>query len=419
MTIKKVFDAITSFIIDPGNKRRKPSTRGLAWAVTIILGIGTLGIMQGVSALWRKLRHIEKNETHEKTGRFFQKSVPKNNKDPEQPVNNPSIQPIASNFTVDKSIAEQRQAHNNAKEYLLEEATKIGADVVFVSPINSFPCPKVDEVQIKKDLDPAIFTWEKTEGVQGDIQKDGKRPDQVVLYGVASQFNACEAVMPFTPKPGTAVETYKGDPTQGPGAQLQFPDQQVEIINNAANLGFNGLCQVLDNTTKMAIKHGYLTPRTKELAEAVIEQLKKNGDKMEFPCIGNIPKGENTERVYEMLVAAPAFGMYSVKSKTTNAQKKEIEFLCALHGYRAQFQQVIQLAASTSEKQVIFKPTAPGLGVFGNRVTNVAKAFYVAAKECENELIEKNIHVRLQVFHGEGDTKMMATILGLSDKANR
>ena len=325
------------------------------------------------------------------------------------------IQAIDANFTVDKSIAEQRNAHNNAKQYWQEEATKINAEVFFVSPINGHSCPRVDEVEIKQDLDSAIFTWENTKGVQGDIQRDGRLSDHVVLYGVASQFNSCEATQRFTPKPGTAVVTYESDPTQGPGAQLQFPDQQVEIINNAANLGLNGLCHVLDDRTKMTVKHGYLTPETKESAEIVISQLQQNGDKMEFLCIGNIPKGENnTEKVYEMLVAAPAFGMYSM-GLATDDQKREIEFLCALSGYRAQFQQAIQLAELSPEKQVIFKPTAPGLGVFGNRVENVAKAFYVAAKEYENQLRAKNIQVRFQVFRGEGAARNMATALSLNE----
>lgn len=325
------------------------------------------------------------------------------------------IKAIDPNFTVNKSITEQRNAHNNAKQYLQEEATKINAEVFFVSPVNGLSCLRVDEIEIKQDLDTAIFTWENTKGVQGDIQKDGKLFGYVVLYGVASQFNSCEATQRFTPKPGTAVETYQSDPTQGPGAQLQFPNQQVEMINNAANLGFNGLCQVLDDSTKMAVKHGYLTPETKQSAEIVIRQLQQNGDKMEFLCIGNIPKGKNnTEKVYEMLVAAPAFGMYSM-GFAADDQKREIEFLCALSGYRAQFQQAIQLAASTPEKQVIFKPTATGLGVFGNRAENVAKAFYVAAKEYENQLRAKNVQVCFQVFRGEGAARNMATALGLNE----
>jgi hypothetical protein len=75
MDIKIILDRVTSFIMDPGCTDRKPVSQGLAWAATIFLGIGTLGIVQGISALWRKLRHIEKNETHEKIARLFKKSI--------------------------------------------------------------------------------------------------------------------------------------------------------------------------------------------------------------------------------------------------------------------------------------------------------------------------------------------------------
>ncbi len=323
------------------------------------------------------------------------------------------IMPISPSFTQNRSIAEQRKAHEVAKTYLQEKAVELKAEVTFTAPITIHPIPKVNSVILRKNLDMSVFSWEDTQGIQGDIQRDGKNPDNVVLYGVASQFNSCEAIDRFTPNPGTAVKTYQGDPTQGPGAQLQFPDQQVEIINNAANLGFNGLCQVLDDTDKSAVKHGYLTPETADSAKSVIKQLQKNGSKLEYLCIGNIPKGaNNTEKVYEMLVAAPAFGHYSRGSATDN-QKSEIEFLCALQGYRAQFQQVIQLASASARKQLIFKPTAPGLGVFGNKVKNVSTACYVSAKEYETRLKRKKIQVRLQVFQSKGEARDMATSLGL------
>lgn len=115
-----------------------------------------------------------------------------------------------------------------------------------------------------------------------------------------------------------------------------------------------------------------------------------------------------------MLVAAPAFGHYSI-GKRKDGQESEIEFLCALHAYRAQFQQVIQLATLTPEKQVVFKPTAAGLGVFDNKPENIAKAFYVAAKEHENQLREKNVKVRFQVWTGRGKAKDMADHLGLNE----
>lgn len=152
-----------------------------------------------------------------------------------------------------------------------------------------------------------------------------------------------------------------------------------------------------------------------ELSNIVIEQLQKDGGKIEYPCIGNIPNGDdNTEKVYEMMVAAPAFGMYSL-GNATDKQKSEIEFLCALQGYRAQFHQSLKLAESNPDKKIIFKPTAPGLGVFGNRGSNISKAFYVAAKEFEDQLIVKKIQVRLQVYKGAGPARSMANALYLAE----
>lgn len=416
MKIGNILCDVSSFIMNIANNNRR------SWTKTMAIGIGSIGLLYSLSTLWKRLKPIDKSDTSKKVDDSFKKNFPNNSGKDSSPnsssrtevIPNP-IPKIDKNFTVNNPIIAQRKAHDKAKNYLVQEGRRINAQVAFVSPVKGNQCPEVTAVQIRNDLLPTIFTWENTNGVQGDIQRDGKKPGHVVLYGVASQFNSCEAPDRYTPEPGKAVATYKSDPTQGPGAQLQFPDEQVEILNNAANLGFNGLCHVLDETTKMTIKHGYLTPETKETAKTVIQQLQQNGDKMEFPCIGNIPKGkDNTEIVYEMLVAAPAFGGYSL-GQISDDQKNEIEFLCALQAYRAQFQQAIQLAKSNPQKQVAFKPTAPGLGVFGNRVANVAKAFYVAAKESQADLEKLNITVQLQVFRGQGDAKNMADALSLQE----
>ncbi|MEZ5315047.1 MAG: hypothetical protein R3E91_02395 [Chlamydiales bacterium] len=283
--------------------------------------------------------------------------------------------PIDGDFTTKSSIEEQRKSHERAKSYLEQKLRSIGAEVIFVS--NQL---KHNQVQYNgtsiTDLDQDIFSYELTKGVELDIRKDGKTPDRIVLYGVASQFNGAESLGRFTVPPGQAVGTYTGDNTQGPKAQLAFPDEQVEIINNAANLGFNGLCGVLDTKTKNAVCHGYLTPRTSEQAELVIKQLKDQDHSIEYLCVGNIPKGKgNIQRVYEILVAAPAFGMYNLSSKVTEEQKKEIAYLCAVRGYSAQFEQALKLAEENPDTCVILKLTAPGLGVFGNDIEMVAKGF--------------------------------------------
>ena len=309
----------------------------------------------------------------------------------------------------------QRNNHLTAKEQLQTSlAQKFPeAKVSFVSPAKK-PCPKVAEVIIKKDLDNTIFTWENTQGVKNDIQKDGKNDKQTVLYGVASQFNGSEAVNPYQVPKSEAVKTYKKDRTQGPEAQLQFPDSQVELINNAAFDGFNGLCRVLDEKTIHLVHHGYLIVKSEENAFQLIRQLQIRGNLVEYLCIGNTPKGEgNTQQVYEMLVAAPAFGRsYNRDCTATKEQQDEIQFLCALLAYRAQFQQALSLAGS-SEKPVIFKPTTPGLGVYKNEVENVAKGFYVAAKEFEPELKDHRVKVQLQVFRGSGLSREMADLMGL------
>jgi hypothetical protein len=401
--------------MDPSNNDRTETEQGAAWTVPILLAIGTAGISQGLSALWRYLRHIEKNDTQDKICWIFNEifginSAESNssNTDPEIPT---TITAIDKAFT-SRPIEEQKKAHNIAKAYLEKRLSIIGAEVTFVSPIQKAP-QLVDSIKIQNDLDKSVFSWQNTTGVQHDIQKDSTNSSLVVLYGVASQFNSCEAPDRFTPDPGRAFAIYCNDLTQGPLAQLQFPLEQVELINDAANIGFNGLCQVLDDATKENIQHGYFSP-SNAFSQIIIQQLVENGHKIEFPCIGNVPtKPSATEKVYEMLVAAPAFGMYQIDSLQKKDQN-EIEYLCALQGYRAQFQQIIQLAENNPQKKAVFKPTAPGLGVFGNKAENVAKAFYVAAKENESQLREKNISVQLQVFRGTGPAREMANRLYLT-----
>ena len=344
------------------------------------------------------------------------------------------VEAIIHEFTTMYTIDEQKLAHNISKKYLERFAENNQAEISFVSHQLETKTPKFGNIKIVQDLDSEVFKWAITKGVDFDIQNDGKIPNQVVLYGVASQFNSSEAMYPVTQKPGKAVEIYPSDPTQGPIAQLQFPDQQVEAINDAANIGFNTLCYVLDEKTKNTVRHGYLTPQSDELAKDLITQLRKNGSKMEFLCIGSIPKGEeNTEKVYEILVAAPAFGFYNhdltnckapdfdllgKEFETKSFLKEEIQFLCALHAYRAQFKQAIILAKLNPNKSIVFKPTTPGLGVFSNTINAVAKGFYIAAKEYESELKNNRVKVQLQVFQDKKltvniDSYTMAKRLGL------
>ena len=115
----------------------------------------------------------------------------------------------------------------------------MGASFDIVTPgLGLDSCPTVAEAKASLPnaggarLDSTVFTYETTQGVQQDIQRDGNRVSNgFVLYVVASQFNGCQAFDRNTPPPGNAYNEYQDNHTQGPGAQLQVPRAQVEEIS--------------------------------------------------------------------------------------------------------------------------------------------------------------------------------------------
>lgn len=78
MEFRTALDRAASFIMDPANNSRSPTKQKLAWATTVLLCIGTVGISLGLSALWRKIRQVEKNDTHEKIAQIFHRTSRKN-----------------------------------------------------------------------------------------------------------------------------------------------------------------------------------------------------------------------------------------------------------------------------------------------------------------------------------------------------
>lgn len=322
------------------------------------------------------------------------------------------VSPILDDFTSQMKIEDQVKAHEGAKEFLKTELEKLGAKVEFISPPSEAETPKLDpSLKFTELLNPKVFTYQITSGVQKDIIKDGQRTeDNIVIYGVASQFNGCESPEPCTIPPKHALAIYKSDSTQGPNAQLAFSAEQVELINCGGNLGYNGLCKVLDENTKDEIEHGYFIP-SKDKGTALVALLKEKGHLIEYPCIGNKPK-DGTKDVYQILVAAPAFGLYAEqKNSATGEELKNIQFLSALHSFRAQFKQCIKLAEEI-KKPVKFKPTAVGLGVFNNNPKTVALAFYQAALEYQTLLKDHNVEVIFQHFMKKGD---IAHLLSLEE----
>lgn len=320
------------------------------------------------------------------------------------------ILPIPDGFTKEATIAQQRACHEKAKIFLQQSLPVVSSTPQFVSP------PKRGIKPYKKDwtlpsgqpLDTSVFSWERTSGVLQDIQKDAHRAeDTLVLYGAASQFNGAEAMMPSTILPGHAHALYQSDLTQGPQAQLAFAKEQVELINIGANLGWNGLCHVLDDRTKSALQHGYLIP-TKDSCDMLIQQCQERGHLAEFPCIEGFPGGTTKKSVHLMLVAAPAFGSYltsPISKDTQDVLAYHIATIC----WRAQFHQALQLA-QTSGKPVIFKAAGVGLGVFENAPEAVAQAYYHVGQEFVEEFKKHHVSVRWQLFGGDLSTPSGRTV---------
>ena len=80
-------DLASQYLLDPLNPKHE--NKNLALIVTIALGILTLGMAQGVSALWQLCRPIEEeNETHKKINELFKQIF--NNSKPEERTPSPT-----------------------------------------------------------------------------------------------------------------------------------------------------------------------------------------------------------------------------------------------------------------------------------------------------------------------------------------
>jgi hypothetical protein len=72
MHIKTILDNVASFLVEPHKQDSSPHIKKLAWVTTIILGVGTLGIVQGLSLLWKKIRVNPHNKADKKINQVGQ-----------------------------------------------------------------------------------------------------------------------------------------------------------------------------------------------------------------------------------------------------------------------------------------------------------------------------------------------------------
>jgi hypothetical protein len=269
-------------------------------------------------------------------------------------------------------------------------------------------------------FDPKFVSFEYTRGVKEDILRDSNNDNIRFVYTAASQFNGAEAKDRYLNAPGAAVEGYNLDYTQGPQAQLAFSPEQVEAINVAAHIGWNGLCDVLDDDTKRTLNFGYFTPNSTEF-NRICQQLVENGSFIQYPVVTSTPTGGKSP-VTMVLVAAPAFGIYVLKPCLDDEQRKLIEFLCAFNAFRAQLNTCFDIAKAKmvgKSQKIVLKVAAVGLGVFENNPDVVAKALYQALLIFSPRFESNNIEVRFQVFRNtnraDPNAQKVVHLLGLKE----
>lgn len=323
-----------------------------------------------------------------------------------------------------QSIEAQQALHEEAKEYMVENLTDLGAQVDFVHP-PPFAYAALNDAKIGK-LDGQIFYYQITRNVTDDIIKDGNQNEYTAVYSAASQFNGAEAMGPYTIEPGLAVSEYKKDPTQGPQAQLAFQPKQVNLVNNGANIGFNVLIWILTELTKTAVRHGYLIPSVKQRAD-VSRALEEDAERIEFMCIASVPARYKPKPklkdihpitfskhpVHMILVSAAAHANNWKESHDPILD--EIDYKCALNAFGAQFKHTQELVKKGHT--VWLKVAAIGMGAFKNKPDIVAKAFYQVASKYKFD--KKKVKVLFQVYEPDpkkeprGDAMDVAKLLGL------
>lgn len=140
---------------------------------------------------------------------------------------------IAQDYTGITSYDEQREAHELSKRFLKTHLPSAGASVEFVSSPGG-SCPTQESITIGTDIDLSIFSWEVTTGVEKDIQADGRRvADNLVIYGVASQFNGSEApdsytVVPSRPPPSPPSPLSSAAPPPPPATIKRSSPRRTE-----------------------------------------------------------------------------------------------------------------------------------------------------------------------------------------------
>ena len=94
MKVSKCLDSIAAVLISPNQSEKNGVSKPLAWAITIIVGLGTVGLAQGAAALWRMCRPAEQSKQVKKVQSVFSDHIPSQDKTDTPKQHRPSsVQP--------------------------------------------------------------------------------------------------------------------------------------------------------------------------------------------------------------------------------------------------------------------------------------------------------------------------------------
>ncbi|MFZ4773705.1 MAG: hypothetical protein ACOYK9_06940 [Chlamydiia bacterium] len=274
-------------------------------------------------------------------------------------------------------------AHDTAKEQFTKAIQSCPlTSMVQFSTVKATPIPFLTPPAEKTTLDPSIFFWRLTPGVQVLIQKTKAAMSNTHrIFVAASQYNGTESTGPEVPKPGLAMKCSAHDYTQGPFAQRENP-ALFELINAfLAGFGFNQLANVLSEKGFEAYQNGYLTPKDHSTLDGLIEDFTRSGTELELPCM-------KMEKMDLLLASAPAFGEYTIDLTLPSEKLLDLQSKAALYGYKAQFNHVRDALTDPRNlnKTIVCHMTGVGLGVFSNNQTSAGNSFKQAALDFQNWL---------------------------------
>jgi hypothetical protein len=131
----KFLDKSALFLLKPANKKFSPSRQKLAWAISIITGILSVGILHAAIAIWRSCHPVkEKNQLQRTTEDVVQRALQHQEQLREtQTLLQPQVPPSENELREYRNRLNQSRAFHRTWKARVEPATRTQANIKFLS----------------------------------------------------------------------------------------------------------------------------------------------------------------------------------------------------------------------------------------------------------------------------------------------